>query len=226
VVAGENSGCRQLIVPVSSPIQVLADLKGKRVGVSTAEHTSMFDYLFREAGLRARDVTWVRLPVTLGGDDQLASAKAEFAAGRLDAYVTADPAGEILKDDGLVRHLASNTWTAPLNGWYCCMIAVRREVLDAHPDVGRKVTRAIRRAATFIEGNTAAAVELAIEAGQLPKDTRRDLSARLLTEYVWTATGRIREDLERYFQLLIEDGKVAATVSARDFVARVYRSGE
>jgi hypothetical protein len=88
------------------------------------------------------------------------------------------------------------------------------------------VTRAIRRAATFIEGNTAAAVELAIEAGQLPKDTRRDLSARLLTEYVWTATGRIREDLERYFQLLIEDGKVAATVSARDFVARVYRSGE
>jgi ABC-type nitrate/sulfonate/bicarbonate transport system substrate-binding protein len=226
VVAGEHSGCRQLIVPVSSPIRVLADLKGKRVGVSTAEHTSMFDYLFREAGLRARDVTWVRLPVTLGGDDQLASAKAEFAAGRLDAYVTADPAGEILKDDGLVRHLASNTWTAPLNGWYCCMIAVRREVLDAHPEVGRKVTRAIRRAATFIEGNTAAAVELAIEAGQLPKDTRRDLSARLLTEYVWTATGRIREDLERYFELLIEDGKVAATASARDFVARVYRSGE
>jgi NitT/TauT family transport system substrate-binding protein len=226
VVAGEHSGCRQLIVPVGSQIRALADLKGKRVGVSTAEHTSMFDYLFREAGLASRDVTWVRLPVTLGGDDQLASAKAEFAAGRLDAYVTADPVGEILKTDGLVRHLASNTWTSPLNGWYCCMIAVRREVLDAHPEVGRKVTRAIRRAASFVEENAAAAVELAIEAGQLPKDTRRDLSARLLTEYVWTATGRIQEDLERYFQLLIEDGKIAATTSAREFVGRVYRGTE
>jgi hypothetical protein len=81
-------------------------------------------------------------------------------------------------------------------------------------------------AASFIEESPVAAVDLAIAAGQLPKETRRDLSARLLTEYVWTATGRIQEDLERYFQLLIEDGKVAATASAREFVNRVYRSGE
>jgi NitT/TauT family transport system substrate-binding protein len=226
VVAGEHSGCRQLVVPIDSPIRALTDLKGKRVGVSILEQTSMFDYLFRQAGLAPRDVTWVRFQEDLGSNQQLISVKTEFAAGRLDGYLAADPVGEILKADGLVRHLASNTWTAPLSGWYCCMIGVRREVLDAHPEVGGAVTRAIRRAASFIEESPAAAIDLSIQAGQLPKDTRRDLSARLLKEYVWTATGRIQEDLERYFQLLIEDGKVAATASAREFVSRVYRSGE
>jgi ABC-type nitrate/sulfonate/bicarbonate transport system substrate-binding protein len=186
----------------------------------------MFDYVFRQAGLASKDVTWIRLAVPMGGADQMASVKEEFAAGRLDAYVAADPVGEILKADGLVRHLASNTWTPPLNSWYCCMIAVRRDVLDAHPEVGRAVTRAIRRAASLIEADPAGAVDLAIAAGHLPKDTRRDLSARLLTSYVWSATGRIQEDLERYFQLLIEDGKVPSTTTAAEFVKRVYRSGD
>ena len=31
VVLGEHSGCRQLVVPVRSPIQTVADLKGKRI---------------------------------------------------------------------------------------------------------------------------------------------------------------------------------------------------
>src|SRR5688572_10932790 len=113
----------------------------------------MFDYLFRQAGLRAGDVTWIRLPVRMGGAEQLASVKEEFASGRLDAYMTVDPVGELLKADGLVRHLASNTWTAPISGWYCCMIAVRREVFEAHPHVARAVTRGIRRAAAFIEAD-------------------------------------------------------------------------
>lgn len=57
-------------------------------------------------------------------------------------------------------------------------------------------------------------------------DTRQDLCARLLGEYVWTATGRIEEDLERYCQLLIEDGRLTASSSPRELVKRVYRAPE
>ena len=152
--------------------------------------------------------------------------KREFATGHLDAYVAGDPLGEILKDAGVARLLASNTWTPPLSGWYCCMVAVRREVIDEHPEVAGAVTRAFRRSAAFIEQDPVAAVALSIKPGHMAADTPRDLSARLLGEYVWTATGRIEEDLERYFQLLIEAGRLPASAVPIELVRRVYRSGE
>ena len=120
--------------------------------------------------------------------------------------------------------MASNTWTSPLNGWYCCMIAVRRSVLDAHPEIASGVARAYRQSASFIEQNPAEAVATAVNAGDLPRDTQRELCARLLGEYVWTATGRIEEDLERYFKLLIEAGRLPSPSSPRELVKRVYRA--
>ena len=106
------------------------------------------------------------------------------------------------------------------------MLARRKEIVDAHPDVARSFTRAIRRGAAFVEESPAEAVALAVTKGHLPPDTRQDLSARLLREYVWTATGRIEEDLERYFQLLIDAGRMPTTTPPRELVKRVYRSGE
>jgi len=69
-------------------------------------------------------------------------------------------------------------------------------------------------------------VALSVAKGYLPRDTPQDLSARLLREYVWTATGRIEEDLERYFQLLIEAGRLPASASPRELVKQVYRGAE
>jgi len=226
VVAGEHSGCRQLIVPADSPVQSLGDLKGKRIGLPAFNDSLLWEYPVRQAGVTPESVQWVSLAVPQGGSEELEFVKREFAAGRLDAYVAGDPVGEILKSEGVVRLLASNTWTSPLNGWYCCMIAVRREVLDAHPEVARAVTRAYRQSAAFIEQNPVEAVAMSVAKGYMPPDTRQDLCARLLGEYVWTATGRIQEDLERYFKLLIASGRLPASASPRELVKRVYRGTE
>ena len=193
VVAGEHSGCRQLVVPSGSPVQSLAELKGKRIGLPPFNDRVMWDYLIRQAGVDPESVQWVENLVTPGGDEQVAHVKSEFSAGRLDAYVTVDPVGEVLKAEGVVRLLASNTWTSPLNGWYCCMIAVRREVIDAHPEVAGAVTRAYRQAAAFIEQHPAEAVALSVKAGYMSPGTDQVVSARLIGEYVWTGTGRIEE---------------------------------
>ena len=224
VVVGEHSGCKQLIVPSESSIRTLADVKGKRIGLpSSGQDRLMWEYLARQAGVTADSLHWVSEAVPLGGAEELEFVKREFAAGRLDVYAASDPAGEILVSDGVARRLVSNTWTPPVNGWYCCMIAVRREVLDAHPEVGGALVRAYRQSAAFIERNPAEAVKLSVDAGYMPRDTRRELCARLLGEYVWAATSRIEEDLERYFQLLIEAGRLPASTSPREFVKRVYR---
>ena len=226
VVLGEHSGCRQLVVPVRSPIQTVADLKGKRIGIPPTSDPVIWDFLARQAGVDPKTLRWVFVPRALGGAEELAFVQREFAAGTIDAYVTSDPVGEILIVDGFARRLASNTWTPPLNAWYCCMWAIRREVLDQHPWVAKAVTRALQQSTEFIERNPAEAVALSVTKGYMSADTRQDLAARLLGEYVWTATGRIEADLERYFQLLIEAGKLPASASPRELVKQVYRGVE
>jgi NitT/TauT family transport system substrate-binding protein len=188
----------------------------------------MWEYLIRQAGVPTESVEWVpvALPAGPGGLDEVEFVRREFAAGRLDAHVAVDPAGEILKSEGVARLLVSNTWTAPLKDWYCCMIAVRRAVIDAHPEAASAITRAYRRSTAFVEQNPAEAVRLSVEGGYMPRDTQQDLNVRLLKEYVWTATGRIEDDLERYFHLLIEAGQLPASASPGELVKRVYRSGE
>jgi NitT/TauT family transport system substrate-binding protein len=227
VIGGEHSGCKQLIVPADSPVQTPADLTGRRVGVPSANHDPLiWEYLARQAGVPAGSVEWVRIAAELGSRNELTFVTQEFAARRLDAYAASDPNGEILVRQGTARRLASNTWTAPLNGWYCCMLAVRREVFEAHPDVAGRIMRAYRRSAAFIQEHAADAVALSVAGGYMPADTPQELCAQLLKEYVWTATGRIEEDLERYFQLLIEAGRLPASSSPHELVARVYRRGE
>ena len=226
VVAGEHSGCRQLVVPVNSAIRTVTELKGKRIGTRPQEETLIWDSLIGPSRPGTEPTRWLRPPFPPDPTKELEWVEQEFAAGRIDAYVGADPIPEILKADGVARLVASNTWTPPLNGWYCCMLAVRKEMVDTYPDLPRRFTRAIRGAAAFVEEKPAEAVDLAVAVSHLPRDTRQDLSARLLGEYVWTATGRIEEDLERYFQLLIDADRIPATTPPRELVKRVYRGAE
>ena len=226
VVAGEHSGCRQIVCPVESPIRTIADLRGKRIGLRPAEDTLIWENLIDPARVSPGATKWIRAPYPAGDPREIDWAKEEFAAGRIDAHVSGDPVPEILKADGIARLVASNTWTPPLNGWYCCMLAVRRELVDRHPDLPGRFTRAIRAAAALVEKDPAAQVAFLVDKGYFPPSTRQDLSARVLGEYVWATTGRIEQDLERYFQLLIDAGRIKGSVSPAELVRRVYRGGD
>lgn len=226
VVAGEHSGCRQIVCPQKSPIRAAADLRGKRVGTWPLADTLVMDTLIGSSKPGAEPVHWVRSPIPLNPTAEVEWARQELAAGRIAAYMGPDPIPEILKADGTTRTVASTTWTPPLNGWYCCMLAARKELVDAHPDLAKSFTRAIRRAAAFVVENPAEVVSQAIANGHLPQSTPPEIGARLLREYVWTTTGRIQEDLERYFDLLMDAGRMPATTPARELVKRVYRSGD
>lgn len=226
VVAGEHSGCRQIVCPVGSPVRAASDLRGKRVGTWPQADTLLFDMMISASRPVTQTVQWVRSPNFNNPSAEVDWARQELAAGRIDAYTGPDPIPEILKAEGTARLVASNTWGSPYNGWYCCMLAVRSELLHQHPDLGASFTRAIRRAAAYLEEHPEEVVANAVTAGHLPRSTPQKLSAQLLQEYVWTTTGRIQEDLERYFELLIDAGRMPAMPPPRELVKRVYRSGD
>jgi NitT/TauT family transport system substrate-binding protein len=224
VVAGEHSGCIQLVAPADSPVETIADLKGKRIGKRPNVDSLQWEFLAKQAGLSPGDLTWVDYPYPPSQLQQVAVD--EFAAARLDAFLLPDPFGEVLKAQGVARHVASNTWTEPLSNMYCCMLVVKRELHDQVPGLSEAFVRAIRRGTAVIERDPAEAVRIAVEAGHLPADIDREVAARLLGEYVWTNTGRIEQDLERYFEMLIEAGRIESSEGPRDLVARVYRGVE
>ena len=224
VVAGEHSGCMQLIAPIDSPAETIADLKGKRIGRSVNYDTLQWEFLARQAGLAPADLTWVSYSNEMSEFRRLIAD--EFASGRVDAFFLPDPIPEILKAEGIAKTVASNTWTEPLSNMYCCMLVVRRDLHDQLPGLSQAFARAIRRATALIDENAAEAVRIAVDGGYLPADLDQEIAARLLVEYVWTNTGRIEQDLERYFEILIADGRIPAEASPKELVARVYRGVE
>ena len=84
VVAGEHSGCRQLVVRADSPINTLEELGGARVAIDGATATAMWDYLVRTVNPETEGLRWE----VGAGPEAIADLLRE---GRVDAAVLVDP---------------------------------------------------------------------------------------------------------------------------------------
>ncbi|MGK3994221.1 ABC transporter substrate-binding protein [Sorangium sp. So ce1024] len=138
-VAGAGNG---ILVPIDSPAQSLADLKGKRVSVpfgSTAH--GMLLRALSDAGLDPqRDVTLV--------SQQPAEAEAALKANTVDAHAAFVPFAELLPFRGVARkiHDGATTQVPTSHG-----LLVRAAYAEEHPEVVVALLRAVIEADLFIE---------------------------------------------------------------------------
>lgn len=162
VTGGVHTGCLRVQVPPNSAIKTAADLKGKRIGVPT--HIGSPPYMFAsrvlaaagiDPSLEAKQVTWVAMDPGLLGK--------RLQDGELDAVATADPLGTILEGQGIVRTIADQATDAPYADEYCCVVVVNGEYARQHPASAAKVTKAILKAAKWVQENPKAAAELGVE---------------------------------------------------------------
>jgi NitT/TauT family transport system substrate-binding protein len=82
-------------------VKTVADLKGKRIGVSapgSSTHMAV-NYILHKAGLKPTDVSVI-------GVGQAAGAVAAMKAGQLDALIVNDPVATLLLDSGAMTPLA------------------------------------------------------------------------------------------------------------------------
>jgi sulfonate transport system substrate-binding protein len=182
--AGIHKGCLRVQVPVNSPIQKVADLRGKRIGVP-GMGTPPFIFANRVLGANgidaSKDVSWRVFPA---GELGLALDK-----GEIDAIADSEPIGTLLVAENKVRNLADQAADIPYKDEYCCAVIVNGKYLSAHPKEAAAATRALLKGAKWVETNPAAAARLSVEKKYLASNPELNTIAISHLRYVPSVSG-------------------------------------
>jgi NitT/TauT family transport system substrate-binding protein len=158
LTGGIHTGCLRVQAGTTTAIKDVADLKGKKVGIT---HLGSPPFLFASRVLAdkgmdpKKDVEWV----TLRPD----SFSAALDQGEVDAIASAEPLGAMLLADNKVHHVCDQARDAPYADEYCCVVAVNGKFARDNPSAAAKVTRALLKGARWVGINPMAAAKLAFD---------------------------------------------------------------
>jgi NitT/TauT family transport system substrate-binding protein len=129
----------------------------------------------------SKDVTWRVFPA---GELGLALEK-----GEIDAVADSEPIGSLLIAEGKVRNVADQAADMPYKDEYCCAVIVNGKFLKANPKAAAAGTRALLKAAKWVEANPAAAARLSVEKKYLASNPELNTVAISHLRYVPSVSG-------------------------------------
>jgi len=181
---GIHRGCLRVQAAVKGPIHSITDLKGKRIGVP-GMGTPPFIFANRVLGAQgidpAKDVSWIVFPA---GELGLALDK-----GEVDAVADSEPIGSLLMAQGKVRNVADQANDSPYKDEYCCAVLVNGKFLAKDPKAAAAATRALLKAAKWVETNPAAAARTSVEKKYLASNPELNTVAISHLRYVPSVSG-------------------------------------
>jgi NitT/TauT family transport system substrate-binding protein len=182
--AGIHRGCLRVQASVNSSIRTVKDLRGKRIGVP-GMGTPPFIFANRVLGANgidaSKEITWLVFPA---GELGLALDK-----GEVDAVADSEPIGSMLVEMGKVKNIADQAADAPYNTEYCCAVLANGKFLARNPKAVAGATRALLKAAKWVEANPAAAAKLSVEAKYLASTVAQNTVAISHLRYVPSVIG-------------------------------------
>jgi len=155
---GIHRGCLRVQAAPNGKINSVDDLRGKRIGIPGMGTPP---FIFANRVLTAhgidpsKEITWIVYPA---GELGLALDK-----GDVDAVADSEPIGTLLVAQGKVKNIADQAKDAPYNTEYCCEVIVNGKFLKANPKAAAAATRALLKAAKWVQTNPAAAARLSVE---------------------------------------------------------------
>ena len=141
---GPDSGSLQVLK--DSPIRTIADLAGKKVGVSSlhSQNTVGVQKLIRDAGVDLKKVQFVELPFPSHAD--------ALRSKQIDAIATVDPYTTQLQASGIGRVLSWNYVESipeqPLGAWFA-----KTAYIKSNPDVAEKFAASIRESIDYMNSD-------------------------------------------------------------------------
>jgi NitT/TauT family transport system substrate-binding protein len=200
---GIHRGCLRVQAAAKGDIRTVKDLRGKRIGVP-GMGTPPFIFANRVLGANgidaSKEITWIVYPA---GELGLALDK-----GDVDAVADSEPIGSLLLSQGKVRNVADQAADAPYNDEYCCAVLVNGKFLARNPKATAAATRALLKAAKWVEANPKAAAKLSVEAGYLASTVDMNTVAISHLRYVPSVSGA-----ETAVKLASAEMKVAGMLS-------------
>jgi NitT/TauT family transport system substrate-binding protein len=214
-----HTGCVKVLVRSNSPIRGPADLKGKKIGVSSLNSSTKVIPSRVLAGLGLKpdgagaDVEWVIYP----------SAELPLALerGLVDAIGLGDPAASIIENDGKARVIINNATDEGLRNEFCCVTPFRSEVLARYPQTAAKFLRAIQKASKWVQENPDETARIITEKRYIAGEVA--VNAQVLKTYNYRASvSQARVAIERNARELQQIGLVDQEVDVDALVRNTY----
>jgi NitT/TauT family transport system substrate-binding protein len=184
ITGGIHRGCLRVQAPVSGKINSVKDLRGKRIGVP-GMGTPPFIFANRVLGANGidpgKEITWLVYPA---GELGLALEK-----GEVDAIADSEPIGSMLIAKGKVKNIADQAMDMPYAEEYCCAVIVNGKFLARNPKASAAATRALLKAAKWVETNPKAAAELSVKGKYLASTVENNTVAISHLRYVPSVSG-------------------------------------
>ena len=198
-----------LVVRKDSPIQTVAEVKGKKVAtVRGGNVEELLALILQEAGLKMADIQFINL----GGPD----AGVALANKSIDAAITWEPFYTKFQSEGLTRTLRDGEGLES----NLQPIIVLRKFATAHPEAVRALLQAIKRGGDAISAN--------------PEDAARDLAAAsgltreqmllALSRFTWmpALTPEYVKELDRSVDFMRDEGFIREAFKVSTFIDTSY----
>jgi ABC-type nitrate/sulfonate/bicarbonate transport system substrate-binding protein len=169
-VAGMYGAPRNLalLIPAKSPIKSVAELKGKRIGVTTAG--SLTDWLVREL---SRQQGWGSDGIAIAPLGQMQARLAAMDRGELDGVVLEAANGYELEEVGRTRNLI--LFGDIVQHFYTHVIFATNDMVDKRPELLQRFLRAWFRTVAFMRANR----DFTVKSEQRTLDVRQSVVERI-----------------------------------------------
>jgi NitT/TauT family transport system substrate-binding protein len=230
VLTGLHEGCIKLVVPTDSPIQTVADLKGKKIGVDEIGGTpwAITSVALGEAGIdpgvEAGEVTWA--PYDLSVLQEVTGSP-----DGPDAFAAWDPFGVIAVASGDFRVLVDIGEDAPFAGRACCFLYVSNEALIDQHDQVKALYAGWTAAEEWISANPDEAAAIITDGSNHEAYVASEdvgFIADLLSSYHYSPTheaahtAKAYDDILYFADKLKNTGYLPADLDAQAFADRVW----
>jgi len=167
-VSALRSGSQAILLPPGSPIQTLADLKGKKLAFGRGSSGQNFAIkALEKAGLRYSDVETVILGPADGG--------AAFQRGAIDAWAIWDPYLALFENRPGVRTLATNADIGEQPSFFMA----RSAFVGANPATTTTALEAFAGTCSWMRGHRDEVADLLSSTTGMPQDAMRRVIARV-----------------------------------------------
>lgn len=220
---GLHTGCTKYYVKKDSGIKSLEDFKGKKIGVPSLSDSAtinlkrkLADLGFKVGGDGA-DVTFVAYDMT--------DLPVALENGGVDAVGIHDPVATSAEEEYGFTKILDTGIDDKFKEEYCCQAYVSGELASENPEGAAAYTRAMQKAAAFIEAEPYEAAKLQLENGYMPGSATENAkhNGEILESFNYSPSVSLgRKTFESAFDDLQNYGDIDKALNKDDFVKKVY----